>query len=141
MNRYKPSVIQSESLDSLLTEFFPGTFPQWVADNADHNVARLDGNATLHGTGIKAVSTPTDNVPLIAKSRVISRQQRITVNERVRGKEAPILPYVGPHEKGLASVVYKPIIELQVPHTLLCCQNYSTIYFDILDGHSATLPD
>ena len=44
VNRYKQSVVQSESLDSLLTEYFPGTFTQWVANNVDHNVATLDGN-------------------------------------------------------------------------------------------------
>ena len=43
VNRYKQSVIQSENLDSLLAEYFPGTFTQWVADNVDHNVATLDG--------------------------------------------------------------------------------------------------
>ena len=118
VNRYKQSVIQSESLDSLLTEYFPGTFTQWVADNVDHNVATLDGNGSLHGMGIIAVSTPKDNVPLITKSRVINRQQRIKVNELVREKGVPLLQYVGPNEKGLASIFYKPIIELQVPYTL-----------------------
>ena len=70
--------------------------------------------------GIIAISTPKDNVPLCAKSRKISRQQRIKVDEVVvREKGVPILQYyVGPHEKGLASVFYKPVIELQVPHTL-----------------------
>ncbi len=38
VNRYKQSVIQSESLDNLLTMYYPGTFTQWVADNVDHNV-------------------------------------------------------------------------------------------------------
>ena len=42
VNRYKQSVIQSESLDIMLAEYFPGTFTQWVADNVDHNVASLD---------------------------------------------------------------------------------------------------
>ena len=117
VNRYKQSVIQSESFESLLAEYFPGTFTQWVADNVDHNVASLDGNGSL--MGIIAISTPKDNVPLSAKSRKISGQQRIKVDEVVREKGVPILQhYVGPHEKGLASVFYKPVIELQVPHTL-----------------------
>ncbi len=55
VNMYKPSVIQSESLDNLLA---PGTYTQWVADNVDHNVATLDGKGTFHGMGIIAVSTP-----------------------------------------------------------------------------------
>ena len=107
VNRYEQSVIQSESFESLLAEYFPGTFTQWVADNVDHNVASLDGNGSLHGMGIIAISTPKDNVPLCAKSRKISRQQRIKVDEVVREKGVPILQhYVGPHEKGLASVFY-----------------------------------
>ena len=84
----------------LLAEYFPGTFTQWVADNVDHNVASLDGNSSLHGMGIIAISTPKDNVPLCAKSRKISRQQHIKVDEVVREKGVPILQYyVGPHEK------------------------------------------
>ena len=119
VNRYKQSVIQSESFESLLAEYFPGTFTQWVADNVDHNVASLDGNGSLHGMGIIAISTPKDNVPLCAKSRKISGQQHIKVDEVVREKGVPILQHdVGPHEIGLASVFYKPVIELQVPHTL-----------------------
>ena len=74
VNRYKQSVIQSESLESLLMEYFPGTFTQWVADNVDHNVASLDGNNSLHGMGIIAISTPKNNEPLVAKSRLIHRQ-------------------------------------------------------------------
>ena len=61
VNRYKQPVIQSESFDNLLTEYFPGTFTQWVADNVDHNVASLDGQGSLHGMGIIAVSTPEGN--------------------------------------------------------------------------------
>ena len=91
VNRYKQSVIQSESLDSLLAEYFPRTFTQWVADNVDHNVASLDGNGSLHGMEIIGISTPTDNVPLCAKSWKISRQQRIKVDEVVREKGVSIL--------------------------------------------------
>ncbi len=69
VNRYKQSVIQSESLDNLLTMYYPGTFTQWVADNVDHNVATLDGQGSLHGMGIMAISTPKYcGTPLIAKS-------------------------------------------------------------------------
>ncbi len=131
VNRYKQSVVQSESLDSLLMEYFPGTFTQWVADNVDHNVATLDGNGSLHGMGIIAVSTPKDGVQLAAKSRVISRQQRVKVNELVREKGVPIIQYIGSHEKALASVYFKPLMELQVPHTLP-----SELYYSNLLWHS-----
>ena len=60
VNRYKQSVIQSESFDSLLSQYFPGTVTQWVADNVDHNVATLDGKGSLHFMGIIAISTPNN---------------------------------------------------------------------------------
>lgn len=56
--KYKQSVIQSETLETLLSEYTPGTFTQWVADNVDHNVITLDGQGTFHGMGIIAISTP-----------------------------------------------------------------------------------
>ena len=51
VTRYKQSVIQSESLENLLTEYSPGTFTQWVADNVDHNVATLDGQGDFPWNG------------------------------------------------------------------------------------------
>ena len=118
VTRYKQSVIHSESLENLLAEYFPGTFTQWVADNVDHNVATLDGQGTFHGMGVIAVSSPKDNTPLVSKSRVIYRQQRITVDELVRDKGVPIFQYISPPEKGLAEVTYKPILQLQFLYTL-----------------------
>ena len=118
VNWYKQSVIQSESLENLLTEYSPGNFTQWVADNVDHNVATLDGQGTFQGMGIIAVSTPKDGTPLTTNSRVITRQQRSKVNELVKDKGVPIFQYIGQPEKGLASVIYKPIIQLQTPYTL-----------------------
>ena len=117
--RYKQSVIQSESLETLLAEYCPNTFTQWVADNVDHNVATLDGQGTFHGMGIIAVSTPKDNnTPLISKSRVIIRQERMKVNELVKDKGVTIFQYIDPPKKGLASIIYKPSLQLQVPYTL-----------------------
>ena len=45
--RYKQSVIQSETLENLLTEYPPDTFTQWAADNVHHNVATLDRQGTF----------------------------------------------------------------------------------------------
>ena len=52
VSRYKQSVIQSESLENVLTEYSLGNFTQLVADNVNHNVATLDGQGTFHGMGI-----------------------------------------------------------------------------------------
>ena len=49
VGKYKQSVIQSETLETLLSEYISGMFTQWVADN---NVITLDGQGTFHGMGI-----------------------------------------------------------------------------------------
>lgn len=118
VNRYKQSVIASESLDSILTEYLPGTFTQWVADNIDHNVATLDGQGTFHGMGIIAVSSPKSGTTLTTNSRVIKRQKRMKVNELVNDRGIPIIQYISPLKRGLSAVTFKPICELQVPYTL-----------------------
>lgn len=61
--KYKQSVIQTETVENVLSEYIPGTFTQWVADNVDHNVVSLDGQGSFHGMGIIAVSSPKDSVP------------------------------------------------------------------------------
>jgi len=70
-------------------------------------VASLDGTGNLHGMGIIAVS-------LYA---MISRKPHVKVTELVKDKGVPILQYVSPPVQSLASVFYKPIIEIQIPYT------------------------
>ena len=96
VNRYKQSVIQSESLEDVITEYLPGTFTQWVADNVDHNISTLNGEGTFHGMGIIAVSTSTDESASTFTPQVIKRQKRLRVNDLVRDKGVPIIPYTSP---------------------------------------------
>ena len=102
----------------MLTEYPQGTFTQWVADNVDHNVATLSGEGTFHGMGIIAISTSKDKIHLVKTSYSISRQQRLKVSEFLNDEGVSITQYVSPPEKGLASMIYKPILQLQTPHTL-----------------------
>ena len=118
VNRYKQFVIQCEGLENLLTEYPQGTFTQWVADNVDHNVATLSGEGTFHGIGIIAISTSKDKMHLVKISHSISRQQHLKVSEFLNDKGVSITQYLSPPEKGLASMIYKPILQLQTPHTL-----------------------
>ena len=60
VTKYKQSVIQNEILDVILSQYFPGSFTEWIADNVDHNIATLDGHGSFHGMGIIAVSTTKD---------------------------------------------------------------------------------
>ncbi len=75
---------------SISYEHFPCTFTQWIAD-IDHNVSSLDGTGSLHGMRIIAVSTPKDNVPLIAKSRVTATYQGKRASERKRSTYLTIM--------------------------------------------------
>ncbi len=102
----------------MISEYFPGTFTQWVADNVDHNIATVDGRGTFHGMGIIAVSTPNDNRPLTPRPRIITRQDRVDVGKLVEGKGVPILNYTRSPESGLSSVKYVSMLELQSPLTL-----------------------
>ena len=118
VTRYNQSVVQSESLENLLSEYFPGTFTQWVADNVDHNVGTLDGQGTFYGMGIIAVSSPRDNRPLVSRSPAINRQPQIKPEELVKDKGVEIVHYINEQGKELASLKFKPLIQLQIPYTL-----------------------
>lgn len=73
----------------------------------------LDGQGSFHGMGIIAVSTPQDNTQLSTYSWLISRLKRIKVDEVVKDKGINI----SQSEKGLASVTYKPILQLHFSYT------------------------
>ena len=118
--RFKHSSIQAESLTDLLPEHFPYSFTQWVGDNVDHNVATLDGNGTFHGMGIIAVSTKKRSGSTMSTqhSSNMPRLKRILNKALIRDKGMQIVPYVRGLLPGLKGMKYKPILELQVPHTL-----------------------
>ena len=86
VTRYKQSVIQSENQDNLLTEYLPGNFTQWVADNVDHNITTLDGQSTFHGMGVIAISTPNSETSPTSKLQVVRRQHCVKVNQLVKNK-------------------------------------------------------
>jgi len=100
----------------LLTEYYPGTFTQWVAGNVD--LATLDRQGSLHGMEIMAVSNSKDYGTQLTKSRVISRQERMKTDEFVKDKDVPIVQYIGRLERDLWSVIFKPTIELHFSYTL-----------------------
>ena len=54
VNLYKQLVTKESNIDMSDSS----SFTQWAADNADHNVATLDGLGTFHGMGIISMSVP-----------------------------------------------------------------------------------
>ena len=107
--KYKQSVIQSETQICYLN-----TFLAHLHDNVDHNVVSLDGQGSFHGMGIIAISSPKDTVPLHTRAHVIPRLPRITANEVVKDKGLTIMQYMGHAKKALSSIIYDPILHLQV---------------------------
>ena len=59
VQRFEMSAAMSQGTD--IPGLATGRFVQFVADNADHNVATLDGHNTFHGMGIIAAVTPGAN--------------------------------------------------------------------------------
>ena len=67
-------------------------FTTFVADNADHNIATLDGLKTFHGMGMIAVTTNKQHKEI--KQKVLSRPNKIVkVDELVKRKGIPIISY------------------------------------------------
>ncbi len=128
VKRYKQSVIESnKEADAVLPAQYPGHFTQWVADNVDHNVATLDGRDTFHGMGMIAVSAPTSDMVEL-RARAIKRLAKMPVSDLSLDNIVPIIPYQTPKKPGLASLHFKPLIELSVPYTLPQSINMDTLW-------------
>ena len=65
-----------------------------------------------------AVCSHKDSIPIHARLCRIERLQRAAVNEIVKDKGLPFIQYIGPAEKAVASLTYKPILHLQAPYIL-----------------------
>ena len=116
VNRYKQSVLQIEQVEERILTNASG-FIQWSADNVDHNTVTLDGKNTFHGMGIIASTTSTaDN--LVPHLEPVSRRKRIPVQELIKDKGIPIVPFIGPARPSICNYVYKPRKELTNPYTL-----------------------
>ena len=57
--RYKQSVVENENVANYLSEYLPGAFTQWSADNVDHNIRTLDGKGTFHVMVLVSSTTGT----------------------------------------------------------------------------------
>ena len=60
VQQYERSCAVTQTTD--VTNFSPGDFIQYMADNVDHNLRTIDGFNTFHGMGIIGTVTPTKKV-------------------------------------------------------------------------------
>ena len=120
VTRYKQSVAEMETIDDVLTNYMPGSFTQWVADNIDHNLDTIDGKDTFHGMGVISVTTPAYgiavNKPIF--SAPVERKRIIKAKALVMNKGIPIKSYLFPSKPALLTEVLKPYMSLQFPYTL-----------------------
>ena len=119
VNRFRQAVVQSESIEQLSPETFPGSFFQRVADNVDHNLAAIDGCGSFRGMGVMVISTPTKNsTGRVASQNAIKIIKTVRSMELIANEGIPIKFYQTGLKYALSSFVMRPTVELQIPHTL-----------------------
>ena len=119
VNRFRQAVVQSESIEQLLPETFPGSFSQWVAGNVNHNLASIDDCGSFHGMGVMVISTPTKNsTGCVASQNAIKKIKTVRSKELIANKGIPIKFYQAGLKSALSSFVMRPTVELQIPYTL-----------------------
>ena len=64
------------------------------------------------------ITSSTVPVSLHTRTRLIPRLLRTTVNEAVKDKGLPIIQYTSNTKRALSSIIFRPILQLQVPYTL-----------------------
>ena len=84
-----------------------GSFSQWSADNADHNVRMLDGKGTLHGMDVIVSSTglPHQNTQM-CDLPAVPREKRKLAADAVANTRIPIEEYISPNDAGLSKLSF-----------------------------------
>jgi hypothetical protein len=125
--RYKQSVTENETTGDFLSDYLPGSFTQWMADNVDHNVRTIDGKGSLHAMGLACSTTNKDGL-VAEKLAPIPRQNRRKAKEVVSGKGIPEKTYIPSEVSGLSMVTFKPILQLQNPFVLPFDVNFDMLW-------------
>ena len=116
VTRFKQNVHRHEQIDDYLKDYFPGSFRHWHGDNADINIATIDGKGTFHAMGIMVSSTGKremgSNMPPIPRRKIIK------VGDLIKNRGIPIKPYIPPLSSGLSKISFKPLIELRLPYII-----------------------
>ena len=133
--RFKESAI--ESFETYQSENTMPVFTQWVADNADHNIATLTGKVTFHGMGVISCSTSLVTNLTQKIKRLKERKWTSTFVEH-RGIE--IIPYSGSSYNGLLKIKLKPYMQLSSPYTLTSDLGYDLLWKSAWFFSSKTQP-
>jgi hypothetical protein len=79
-----------------------GSFVQFIADNADHNAATLDGHGTFHGMGMMAGFSPSFKVDRAVPRKSVNKKElqaaaKVPIKPWTQEKKQPPLLY-GQHD-------------------------------------------
>lgn len=99
--RYKQSVVENENVTNYFSEYLPGAFTQWSADNVDHNIRTLDGKRTFHSMGLMSSATGTSENVEFNNAHRVKRQSLKRVTDVVKAREIEITHYIPPGVSGL----------------------------------------
>ena len=110
MTRYKQSITENERPTDYLSRYLPGSFTQWMADNVGHNAMTIDGKGSLHAMGIIS-ATNCSSYPTLEDLQPVKRRKLKKANEVIRG-------IIYPERSRLFSIMFSPLVHLQVPFVL-----------------------
>ena len=116
--RYKQSVVENKNVANYLSEYLPGAFTRWSADNIDHNIRTLDGKGTFHAMGLVSSTTGTSENVEFNNAHRVKHQSLKRVNDVVKGRGIEITHYIPPEVSGLSKIVFKPCVQLMLPLVL-----------------------
>ena len=118
VTRYKQSIVENENAMDFLCENLSGSFTQWPADNADHNLCTLDGKGTFHAMGIIASRTGTNEIHAENGLYKAKRQKRKIMGQVIKNMGIPIYTYIPEEVYGMSKLYFKNVLQLQSPHFL-----------------------
>ena len=124
VQRFKQSAIVNMETQATNQEVNPRPlFPQWVADNVDHDIATLSGKNTFHGMGIICASSkPGGNfgsIPRLFKKPAKEFSKELGV---------PIIPCTKVSKTGLLNIKLHPINEMKKTCSFSSMETYNLLW-------------
>ena len=105
---YKQSVIQARRVEETIPKIDNG-FTEFVADNANHQTATLDGKNVFNGMGTIAITKRKHDNNTAPDLPPVLRKKRIPVDELTRDIGMKVVPFTGSLKAGLAKFSFEPI--------------------------------
>ena len=126
VTRFKQSAMATEDASDIAFSFPLGTFSQYMADNADHNICTLDGKKTFHCMGIIQPSTNMNGVQREEKS--IKRQDLQCAGLVTKDKGVKLKHYIEEEFSTLSKKIFKSVRNLHFEPNLILDRNIVVLW-------------